>query len=123
MTVYDLRRPTPPCTTAQPAPRLSNLHAAGKIARLVDRRDNCSIYVLPPYIQGREASPFRVRPSKPKAVPPKPRVKMTEDEREAVEALLTNMRRAGTGASNPLVYIRRQTGDTLAALIDRLTEA
>jgi hypothetical protein len=122
VTVLDIRTQTTMHHGSASA-ALSNLHQAGKIARLTERRDRCSIYVLPQWVQGRETSPFRVRPVKPKPVPPKPRVAMTDDEREAVDALLTNMRRAGTGSTNPLVYIRRQTGDTLAALIDRLTEA
>ena len=33
---------------------LSNLHKAGKIARLTERRDGCFVYVLPEHVNGRE---------------------------------------------------------------------
>lgn len=37
---------------------LSNLHKAGAIRRLKDRRDRCKIYVLPPFVGSRVIEPF-----------------------------------------------------------------
>ena len=36
---------------------LSILHKAGKISRLVERRNGCKIYVLPEYVEGRKVEP------------------------------------------------------------------
>jgi ribosomal protein S25 len=38
---------------------LSNLHAAGHVARLVERRKRSHVYVLPEHVDGRELSPYR----------------------------------------------------------------
>lgn len=38
----------------QASAALSNLHKAGKIARLAQSRERCSIYVLPDHVNGRE---------------------------------------------------------------------
>lgn len=35
---------------------LSVLHLEGMVARLKERRNRCSIYVLPPFVNGRETS-------------------------------------------------------------------
>jgi hypothetical protein len=40
---------------------LSNLHKAGSIARLSERRDRCKVYVLPEYVNGREIEPCAAR--------------------------------------------------------------
>lgn len=37
---------------------LSNLHQHGKISRLESKRNNCHIYVLNEFVDGRELSPF-----------------------------------------------------------------
>ena len=36
---------------------LTNLHRAGKIARLSTKRNKCKVYVLPEYVGGRDAEP------------------------------------------------------------------
>lgn len=36
---------------------LSVLHKEGRIVRLKNRRDRCSVYVMPEFVQGRETSP------------------------------------------------------------------
>lgn len=36
---------------------LSNLHKAGKIVRLVEKRDRCSVYVMPEHVEGRASVP------------------------------------------------------------------
>jgi len=41
---------------------LTALHKGGKIARLTEKRDRCSIYVLPEYVNGREVAQPSVRP-------------------------------------------------------------
>jgi hypothetical protein len=41
---------------------LSNLHKAGKIARLADRRSGAKVYVLPEFVNGRETEPFGRNP-------------------------------------------------------------
>lgn len=38
---------------------LSNLHKVGSIVRLKERRNRCSVYVLPEYVNLREVSPFK----------------------------------------------------------------
>jgi len=38
---------------------LSNLHKVGLITRLKERRNRCSVYVLPEYVNDRELSPFK----------------------------------------------------------------
>ena len=38
---------------------LSNLHKAGKIARLEEKRDRCHVYVMPEQVNGRPLSPYR----------------------------------------------------------------
>jgi MarR family len=38
---------------------LSNLHAAGLIERLADRRNKCHPYVLPDFVRDRETQPFK----------------------------------------------------------------
>jgi len=38
---------------------LTNLHKAGRLVALRERRNHCGIYVLPEYVEGREARPFR----------------------------------------------------------------
>ena len=43
---------------------LSNLHKAGKIARLTERRNRCFIYVLPEYVNSRETQE-QGRPKQP----------------------------------------------------------
>lgn len=42
----------------QTSSALSNLHKAGHLARLRERRDKCQIYVLPLHVNGRETVPF-----------------------------------------------------------------
>jgi hypothetical protein len=36
---------------------LSDLHKAGRIARLTEERNRCKVYVLPEYVNGRETEP------------------------------------------------------------------
>jgi hypothetical protein len=43
---------------------LSVLHKEGLIVRLKERRNRCSIYVAPPYVNGREISPRALNSSK-----------------------------------------------------------
>ena len=38
---------------------LSNLHKAGYLARLKERRDRCAIYVLPEFVNGRKTSDYK----------------------------------------------------------------
>ena len=38
---------------------LSNLHKVGLIVRLKERRNRCSVYVLPSFVGDRELSPFK----------------------------------------------------------------
>lgn len=38
---------------------LSDLHKAGRLVALRERRNHCGVYVLPEYVEGREARPFR----------------------------------------------------------------
>lgn len=38
---------------------LTNLHKAGRLAALLDRRGHCGIYVLPEFVEGREVRQFR----------------------------------------------------------------
>jgi hypothetical protein len=38
---------------------LTNLHKAGRLAALKDRRRHCGIYVLPEFVEGREVRQFR----------------------------------------------------------------
>jgi hypothetical protein len=38
---------------------LSNLHKSGLVARLKERRNRCSVYVLAEYVNDRELSPFK----------------------------------------------------------------
>lgn len=42
---------------------LSNLHKAGKIARLHESRDRCKVYVLPEFTNGRQTEPYGRNPS------------------------------------------------------------
>jgi hypothetical protein len=37
---------------------LTNLHRDGRLARLVEKRDRCHIYVLPEYVTGRPTEPW-----------------------------------------------------------------
>jgi DNA-binding MarR family transcriptional regulator len=37
---------------------LSNLHKAGRVARLQERRDGCLVYVLPEHVNGREVGQY-----------------------------------------------------------------
>lgn len=43
---------------------LSVLHLEGVIVRLTERRNRCSVYVLPEFVQGREASERKVNTCK-----------------------------------------------------------
>ena len=48
--------------------QLSMMNRMGMAARLNDRRDGQSVYVLPKYVNGRETIPFRGYMAKPKPV-------------------------------------------------------
>lgn len=47
---------------------LSNMHKAGHVARLTDKRDRCSIYVLPEHVEGRATTVQGRTPSAPMAL-------------------------------------------------------
>jgi len=40
---------------------LSVLHKAGLVARLTEKRDRCAVYVLPPFVEGREIVKRKVK--------------------------------------------------------------
>jgi imidazolonepropionase-like amidohydrolase len=83
---------------------LSVLHKTGAIARLTERRNRSSVYVLPRWVRGREtATPGRTKAG----------ATLTDTERLAYSRL----RRAQHGAS---AFYAADVGTVLAAL-DRLT--
>ena len=47
---------------------LSNLHKAGYLARLTERRERCAVYVLPEFVQDRETAPHGNNKPKPDLV-------------------------------------------------------
>lgn len=47
---------------------LSNLHKAGHIARLTERRANCQVYVMPEHVNGRETQEYGRRAADPAVV-------------------------------------------------------
>lgn len=53
MTVKELRNYMRDAHHGQVSSALTNLHRAGRIERLVEKRDKCKVYVLPGFVNGR----------------------------------------------------------------------
>ena len=57
LTVAEARRALPDDHHGSISGALSNLHKAGKIARVDETRDRCKVYVLPDAVGGRKVEP------------------------------------------------------------------
>lgn len=69
LTVKELREATG-WHHGQASSALSILHKAGFLARLVEQRDRCGIYVLPGYVAGRDTQPHKANSEGRKQAPP-----------------------------------------------------
>jgi hypothetical protein len=56
-TIADLRRILPHLHHGSLSSALTNLHRAGKIARLSEKRGRCKVYVHPRHVDGRDTEP------------------------------------------------------------------
>lgn len=59
VTVKELRERDGSVHHGRVSAALTNLHKAGRLVALRERRDHCGIYVLPEYAEGRDARPFK----------------------------------------------------------------
>src|SRR5688500_698442 len=55
VTIKQLRNPCPTEPHGTLSGSLTALHKSGRVARLTEQRDKCSVYVLPAYVRDREA--------------------------------------------------------------------
>lgn len=68
---------------------LSNLHKAGRIARLTDTRGRCSVYVAPEFVDGRDTKPQGRR--KPDADPEPEPATVASDDADDLEQRVANL--------------------------------
>jgi len=87
---------------------LSVLHKVGKIARLLENRNRCAVYVLPQCVNGRD-------------VATQGRKRLSDDERRAVAELRGSVdaMRERTDVV-PSVYLTQPLAESLLSIIDRL---
>jgi hypothetical protein len=78
---------------------LTNLHKAGRLAALRERRGHCGIYVLPEFVEGREVREFRSN---------RPQI-----DREELVTVLTEHRPAATGVAGWRCVAGDWEGDNL----------
>lgn len=90
---------------------LSNLHKAGKIARLTERRNRCFVYVLPEYVESRETQEHGHR-GRSKSV-------LTDSEQAQVDGARRSLESQirGTGS----VTLVSWRAEQLLDIIERLT--
>lgn len=114
MTVKDVLSERPDWHHGQASSALSNLHKAGRIARLRSKRQGCHVYVTLDNVAGRDTESFGRNPAKATAV-------LTEEERASlrnVQSLLENR-----GEDTPEVWSMWPNRDVqrVAEALDRLT--
>lgn len=93
---------------------LSVLHKTGRIARLVERRDKCAVYVLPDYVGDRTTAPHGS--AKPVLSPGEQHLL-----RVCRVASSNAHERVAGGDSYPTVQMPAKVLDALLALIDSLS--
>lgn len=100
----------------QASAALSNLHSAGHLVRLTERRERCQVYVTPDNVNGREVVPHRSQVGSGKAVLTDQEQRHVDDARQVV-----TLHKAGTDSmQHNLVPTWRV--DALLQIIDRLTD-
>jgi hypothetical protein len=90
---------------------LSTLHKAGHVARLADKRNGSSVYVLPEYVLGRTV----VAQGRSKAT-------LTQGERHALDRMRRRLENT-RALVDPSEHVKAAADDleTVLALVDRLT--
>jgi hypothetical protein len=86
---------------------LSNLHKAGRIERLAERRNRCAVYVLPEHVAGRETSAYT--PNSGRAV------EVTSPAPTLPPAVLEALERVRAFV-NGRSQVRQHSGDTVATV-------